>query len=364
MNQQILVSLDKNSYPIEIQKGLIDVSPVFLSYIKYPRVLLISNPTIALLYQAQILKQLQQLNDLEVDCYHIEDGEKFKNIDEYEKIIGFMLKKNFGRDSLIVALGGGVVGDISGFVAATYQRGIPFIQIPTTLLAQIDASVGGKTAINHRLGKNMMGAFYQPQYVMIDPECLNTLSARDYRAGLGEAIKYGLLADESLFEWMEENSEALNERNLEKLQYLIKRCCEIKAAVVSRDEKETGERALLNLGHTFAHAIEAETSYNEYLHGEAVAIGLVAAMKVSVAMGMSTVVHLQRLETLLKNLSLMTTLNSMLSIDQLMHHMLKDKKNKSGQIHLVINRKIGSASVMKNISREIIRSAIPLPEQS
>jgi len=360
VNQEILVSLGKHSYPIEIKAGLIEFSPVFLSKIKAPRVLIITNPTIKPHYLKPLVSQIEQSKNAQINVHLIEDGEKYKNLQEYEKIIGFLLQHHMGRDCLIIALGGGVIGDISGFVAATYQRGIPFIQIPTTLLAQIDASVGGKTAINHPLGKNMMGAFHQPEFVLIDPKCLLTLSQRDYLSGLGEAVKYGILADYDLFCWMEKHSHSLRNRALSHLEYLIRKCCEIKAEVVSNDEKETGNRALLNLGHTYAHAFEAETQFEHYLHGEAVAIGLVAAMNLSVAMGLSTEKDKHRVEQLIDDLGLPTQLDSVLNRENLMEHMQKDKKNKDGKIRLVINQHIGAASLINNIDEELIKQAIPI----
>ncbi len=360
MSQQILVSLGENSYPIEIKTGLVKHSPVFLSYLKNKSVFIISNATVAALYLQKLQDNLTQMNFVDVPVYLMPDGEEYKNLAQFEQIIAAMLKLNLGRDTIIIALGGGVVGDLAGFVAACYQRGVQFIQIPTTLLAQIDASVGGKTAVNHPLGKNMIGAFHQPQLVLIDPETLQSLPQREFLAGLGEALKYGLLADEKLFNWMESTIELFLQRDLPALQKLIIKCCLIKAEIVTADEKESGRRTLLNLGHTFGHAIEAETRYQQYLHGEAVAIGLHAAMKLSVTLGYSGVAELNRLVELLKTIGLIDTIPATMNLENLLQHMKKDKKNKAGKIHLIVNQGIGAAKLIVCEDEALIKSAFPL----
>ncbi len=364
MSQQILVDLAENSYPIEIEAGLVKHSPVFLSHLKDKKLFIISNPTVSELYLEKLLGNLKQFQLEDVPVYLMPDGEQYKNLQQFEQIIARMLSLNLGRDTIIIALGGGVVGDLAGFVAACYQRGIPFIQIPTTLLAQIDASVGGKTAVNHPMGKNMIGAFHQPQQVLIDPETLLSLPQREYLSGIGEALKYGLLADEALFEWMEASMDKFLQRDLPLLEKLIARCCQIKADIVAEDEKESGKRALLNLGHSFAHAIEAQTHYQQYLHGEAVAIGLHAAMKVSVAMNKSQQTHLQRLVSLLEKSGLPSTIPSSMDVEQLFLHMKKDKKNKAGKIRIVINHAIGDAELITCDDEALIKSSFPLRSAS
>ncbi len=359
MSQQILVDLAENSYPIEIEAGLVQHSPVFLSQLKHKPLFIISNPTVSELYLEKLQQNLKQLQIENTPVYLMPDGEQYKTLQQFEKIIAEMLRLNLGRDCIIIALGGGVVGDLAGFVASCYQRGVPFIQIPTTLLAQIDASVGGKTAVNHPLGKNMIGAFHQPQQVLIDPQTLLSLPEREFQAGMGEAIKYGLLADRTLFEWMETSIEKLLQRDLLFLEKLIARCCRIKANIVAEDEKETAKRALLNLGHTFAHAIEAETRYQQYLHGEAVAIGLHAAMRVSVAMNKSKVQDLERLVELLKKNGLPLTIPSTMDVNNLFLHMKKDKKNKAGKIRIVINKAIGEAELICCDDEALIKSSFP-----
>ena len=254
--QQIQVQLGDRSYPIYIGQDLMSDSELFTRYLTHKKALIVSNDTIAPLY-------LQKIQQAMSACARIEtvilpDGEKFKDLQHLDYIFTELLEHNFARDSVLVALGGGVVGDMTGFAAACYQRGIDFIQVPTTLLSQVDSSVGGKTAVNHQLGKNMIGAFYQPQSVIIDTLCLNTLPANEFAAGMAEVIKYGIIWDADFFQWLEENVEALKSLQTDALSYAIAKCCQIKADVVEQDETEQGVRALLNLGHTFGHAIEAE----------------------------------------------------------------------------------------------------------
>ena len=355
LKHQLSIQLKHHSYSIDIQSGLVKSSSALNRLTASRSVFIISNPTVAELYLDNIQDQLSE----KAHVYLMPDGEEFKNLHQFEKINAELMKNNFGRDALIIALGGGVVGDLSGFVAACYQRGIEFIQIPTTLLAQIDASVGGKTAVNHEYGKNMIGAFHQPSWVLIDPTTLASLTDREFNAGLGEAIKYGLMADASLFDWIENNRESLKQRDLGVLQTLIYRCCEIKAEIVAADEKEKGLRALLNLGHTYGHAFEAETAYKEYLHGEAVAIGLVAAMRLAIAMGRCNETDKTRLIALLKAFDLPVTIPQQLKADELISHMLKDKKNRKGVIHLVINKGMGEADVIAVEDHGLITKAIP-----
>lgn len=284
MAQQIQVDLGERSYPIYIGQSLMSDSETLSRYLLKKRILIVTNETVAPLYLKQVQDTMASFG--EISSVILSDGEQFKDLTHLDSIFTALLQRNYGRDSVLVALGGGVIGDMTGFAAACYQRGIDFIQIPTTLLSQVDSSVGGKTAVNHPLGKNMIGAFYQPQIVIIDTECLQTLPAREFAAGMAEVIKYGIMWDADFFQWLENNVQALKSLDTQALVYAISRCCEIKADVVSQDETEQGVRALLNLGHTFGHAIEAEMGYGNWLHGEAVAAGTVLAAQTAKSLGL------------------------------------------------------------------------------
>jgi len=272
------VQLGERSYPIYIGSGLLDQADLLTQHIKSKQVLVVTNETIAPLYLDKILKNLTGYS---VETVILPDGEQFKTLDFVNKIFDKLLASKFSRNATLIALGGGVIGDMGGFAAACYQRGIAFVQIPTTLLAQVDSSVGGKTGVNHPLGKNMIGAFYQPQAVLADADVLDTLDDRQLSAGLAEVIKYGLISDVEFFEWLELNIDALLTRDKKALAFAIERSCINKAQVVAEDETETGVRATLNLGHTFGHAIETGMGYGAYLHGEAVAIGTCQAADLS-----------------------------------------------------------------------------------
>jgi len=268
--ERLNVELADRSYPISIGSGLLAQRDLFTQAIRGRRVMIVTNETVAPLY----LQRLQQtLDGYQLDACVLPDGEAYKTLDSFGQIMTALLEGGHGRDTTIVALGGGVIGDLAGFAAASYQRGVAFIQIPTTLLSQVDSSVGGKTGVNHPLGKNMIGAFYQPKAVIIDTDCLATLPRRELSAGLAEVIKYGIIWDAEFFAWLERTIAGLLALDASLLIQAILRCCSIKADVVSQDETETGVRALLNLGHTFGHAIESEQGYGNWLHGEAVAAG-------------------------------------------------------------------------------------------
>lgn len=262
----------------------------------------------------------------QVFAHILPDGEQYKTLAQLESVFTALLEHNCGRDVVLVALGGGVIGDMVGFAAACYQRGVDFIQIPTTLLSQVDSSVGGKTAVNHPLGKNMIGAFYQPQLVLIDTLCLKTLPAREFAAGMAEVIKYGIIWDADFFLWLENNVESLKSQQPEALAYAIRRCCEIKAEVVAEDETEQGVRALLNLGHTFGHAIEAEMGYGNWLHGEAVAAGTVLAAQTAKAMELIDESILRRITELLQVFDLPVTAPESMDFESFIKHMRRDKK--------------------------------------
>jgi len=353
--KKIRVNTNDSSYPILIQQHLLDHCPELLKIIGQKTPYIISNVTVAPLY----LNALITLLGKHSAHFSIPDGEKYKSFQQFEAIVSDMLQHCLGRDCIIIALGGGVVGDLAGFVAACYQRGIPFVQIPTTLLAQVDASVGGKTAINHPLGKNMVGAFHQPSLVMIDLNCLNSLPQREYTAGLAEVIKYGLIMDSSFFQWITEHCDAILAKEMPIVEQMIARCCELKAQIVNADEKELGLRAILNLGHTFAHAIEAETQYTQYLHGEAVSIGLHAAMRLSKSIGLVSEAQISELQQLLLKMGLPLTIDSALSKASLLNQMRKDKKNVRGKLRFVLNVGIGKARLEVIEDDALIMAAIP-----
>lgn len=272
------VELGVRSYPITIGNGLLGGAFDLSSFVSGPDCLIVSNETVAPLYLDSLRKSL---SDRSVDSISLPDGEAFKTMESVEAVIDKLVGAGANRDTTVIALGGGVVGDIAGFAAACYMRGAAFIQVPTTLLAQVDSSVGGKTGVNHPQAKNLIGAFHQPKLVLIDTDTLATLPDRELRSGLAEVVKHGAIADAEFFAWLEDNIEALVSKDADALAHAIQRCCEIKAAIVSEDEKERGRRTLLNFGHTFAHAIENCLGYGEWLHGEAVAAGMVMAAELS-----------------------------------------------------------------------------------
>lgn len=294
----------------------------------------------------------------EASVLELPDGEQYKSLDTFNTVMSYLLEGNFARDVVVIALGGGVIGDLVGFSAACYQRGVDFIQIPTTLLSQVDSSVGGKTAVNHKLGKNMIGAFYQPKSVIIDTDCLATLPEREFAAGIAEVIKYGIIYDQDFFVWLEENLHKLYELDEQALTYAIARCCQIKAEVVAQDEKESGIRALLNLGHTFGHAIEAELGYGKWLHGEAVSSGTVMAAKTAQLQGLITEQKVERILSILKRAQLPVHTPDTMTFDDFMKHMMRDKKVLSGELRLVLPTSIGSAEVVKGVPESVIKQAI------
>lgn len=355
--EQITVDLGERSYPISIGAGLFNDSAYFSFLNGKKKVVIISNVTVAPLYADKIVQRLEQLG-CETSVLELPDGEKYKSLETFETVMSFLLQGNYARDVILVALGGGVIGDLVGFAASCYQRGVEFVQVPTTLLSQVDSSVGGKTAVNHPLGKNMIGAFYQPQSVIIDTSCLATLPEREFAAGIAEVIKYGIIYDADFFDWLEVNLDALYQLDEQALTYAIARCCQIKAEVVEQDEKESGIRALLNLGHTFGHAIEAELGYGNWLHGEAVSAGTVMAAKTAQLQGLLTEQQLERIIAILKQAKLPVHTPDSMSFDDFMKHMMRDKKVLSGQLRLVLPTSIGSASVVADVPQDIIRQAI------
>lgn len=336
------VDLGERSYPIHIGRGILSNSELYRDHIHGKQVLLVSNETVAPLYLEQVKAALVQF---QCESVILPDGEKYKTLDVWHRIFDALLKYRFNRQCTIVALGGGVVGDMAGFAAASYQRGVNFIQVPTTLLAQVDSSVGGKTGVNHPLGKNMIGAFHQPQCVIADTDTLNTLDDRQLSAGIAEIIKYGLINDVELFDWLEHNIESLLSRNPEALAFAIERSCIDKAQVVAADEMEAGQRALLNLGHTFGHAIETGVGYGAWLHGEAVGAGMCMAAKLSMEHGWITQQEEARITALVEKSGLPTEPPGELSVDQMLELMAVDKKVQDGNLRLVLMKGIGSSLV-------------------
>ncbi len=336
------VELGERSYPIYIGTGVLQDPELYRRHIPGEQVLVVTNETVGPLY----LEQLQQsLQGFMVEVVVLPDGEQFKTLEVWQEIFDTLLEKRYSRQSTILALGGGVVGDIAGFAAASYQRGVNFLQIPTTLLAQVDSSVGGKTGVNHPRGKNMIGAFYQPRCVIADTATLDTLDGRQLAAGIAEIIKYGLINDAEFFGWLEQNMDRLLARDADALVVAIKRSCLNKAAVVAADELEAGQRALLNLGHTFGHAIESAVGYGEWLHGEAVAAGICMAARLSNRLGWLTEEDERRTVELIERAGLPVKPPASLQREQWLELMAVDKKVIDGRIRLVLLQGIGHAVV-------------------
>lgn len=349
--KKLIVQLDDRSYPIYIGSGLLSCPELLTQHIKSKQVLVVTNETIAPLYLEAILKNLQGYI---VETVILPDGEQYKTLDFVAKIFDKLLAGKFSRNATLIALGGGVIGDMGGFAAACYQRGIPFLQIPTTLLAQVDSSVGGKTGVNHALGKNMIGAFYQPQCVIADADVLDTLDNRQLSAGLAEVIKYGLIRDAEFFVWLENNIDALLARDKQALAFAIERSCINKAEIVAEDETEAGIRATLNLGHTFGHAIETGIGYGQYLHGEAVAIGTCQAADLSRRRGWLNDEDVTRIIALFNKAKLPVNPPEEIDTQRFLELMAVDKKNVDGQIRLILLKKIGEATLPVDVNQELL----------
>jgi len=351
----IKLELNHHNYPIYIGEKLLQDKSLLDQHIIGNQVLIVSNKTIAPLYLATIQNHLKeyQLNTLTLP-----DGEQFKNIDSLSKILDTLIENKHHRDTTLIALGGGVIGDMTGFAAACYQRGVNFIQIPTSLLAQVDASIGGKTAINHPKGKNLIGAFHQPQAVIIDIKTLNTLPDREFNAGLAEIIKAALLQDANFFTWLENNIEKIMARDPNAITEAIYQSCIIKRDIVKQDEKEQNIRALLNLGHTFGHAIEHLQNYQGLLHGEAVAIGTVLAAKLSQQLNYINETDLQRIITLFTKANLPTTTPKEFTAEQMIDSMKMDKKVLSNKIRLILLKNIGEAILQNDINPQFLHALL------
>ncbi|KAG7535836.1 3-dehydroquinate synthase AroB [Arabidopsis thaliana x Arabidopsis arenosa] len=331
------VDLGDRSYPIYIGAGLLDHSELLQRHVHGKRVLVVTNDRVAPLYLDKTIDALTRGNpNVTVESVILPDGEKYKDMDTLMRVFDKAIESRLDRRCTFVALGGGVIGDMCGYAAASYLRGVNFIQIPTTVMAQVDSSVGGKTGINHRLGKNLIGAFYQPQCVLVDTDTLNTLPDREMASGLAEVIKYGLIRDAEFFEWQEKNIEALLARDPAALAFAIKRSCENKADVVSQDEKESGLRATLNLGHTFGHAIETGFGYGEWLHGEAVAAGTVMAVDMSYRLGWIDESIVKRVNKILERAKLPTTPPESMTVSMFKSIMAVDKKVADGLLRLIL----------------------------
>lgn len=351
----LTVDLGERSYPIYIGESLLGNSGLLLEHIPGKNVLVVSNETVAPLY---LDRTLAMLSGKHVETCILPDGEEHKNMETLNTIYDVLLGSKLDRNSTIIALGGGVIGDMAGFAAASYQRGVHLIQIPTTLLAQVDSSVGGKTAVNHPLGKNMIGAFYQPRAVIADTTTLKTLPERELSAGIAEVIKYGLIRDLPFFNWLQENMARLLARDADTLAYAIEVSCRNKAEVVAADEKESGQRALLNLGHTFGHAIEAGLGYGKWLHGEAVAAGMCMAAIMSHQLGWLSAEDVKRITTLIEQARLPVNAPDELSVERYIELMSVDKKVMDGVLRLVLLKDIGQAVITNDYTGEQLANAI------
>jgi 3-dehydroquinate synthase len=353
--KEIRVELGDHAYPILIGKGLLDQPEIFKNCIRSKQIMVVTNDTIAPLFLDRIMQSLQGFT---TDKVIIPDGEEYKTLEVMNEIITRLLQQRFSRNCCLIALGGGVIGDITGFAAACYQRGVDYIQVPTTLLAQVDSSVGGKTAVNHKLGKNMIGAFHQPRAVITDIATLDTLHDRELQAGLAEIIKYGLIRDRKFFDWLEDNIEKLLGREFMELGYAIEVSCRNKAEVVAIDEKESGLRALLNLGHTFGHAIETGLDYKGWLHGEAVGAGMLMAADLSARHGWISAEELDRIRRIIERTRLPVKLPPELTTARMLDLMAVDKKAKDGTMYLVLMKQIGEAIVTNRFDPEKLKQTL------
>ncbi len=352
--RELTLDLGERSYPIRIAPALLAEND-WPAFIAGNQACVVTNETIAPLYLERVLARL---DGKQVSVVTLPDGEEHKTLSTLNQVFDRLLEDNHTRKTTLIALGGGVVGDMTGFAAACYQRGVPFIQLPTTLLSMVDSSVGGKTGVNHALGKNMIGAFYQPECVIIDTSTLATLPAREFAAGLAEVVKYGLIADVAFYDWLEANWDGLLARDPELLAEAILRSCENKARVVAEDEREGGRRAILNLGHTFGHAIETATGYGSWLHGEAVATGMLMAARLSADLGWIAEGEVGRLAGLLKRAQLPLKPPADMTAEQFLSLMARDKKVLDGRLRLVLLRGLGEAIVTDEVDKARVVGAI------
>jgi len=354
--QSVRVALGERSYWIHAGPGAMAHPQHLRAAVAGTRAALVTNTVVGPLY-ADRLEQALQAQGTAVLRITLPDGEAHKTWDSLNTIYDAMLNARCDRSTTVIALGGGVVGDVAGFAAATYMRGAPLVQVPTTLLSQVDSSVGGKTAVNHPLGKNMIGAFYQPAAVLADTDTLRTLPARELSAGLAEVIKHGLLGDAGLFDWLEENMDRLLLREADALAHVIRRSAEIKAAIVALDERETGPRMLLNLGHTFGHAIEAGLGFGTWLHGEAVGTGLVLAAELSSRLGRIPPGNVERVRSLVRRAGLPTAAPPM-SVDRYLEMMSVDKKARGGRLRFILLKSLGEAEIVTDVPATAVRESL------
>ena len=355
MNKTLHLDLGDRSYPIHIGTGLLDQPSLYTPHIRGRQVMIVTNETVAPLYLERVRNTLSAY---QAETVILPDGEEYKTLDVLNRIFTALLEKRFNRSCCLVALGGGVVGDMAGFAAASYQRGVDFIQIPTTLLAQVDSSVGGKTGVNHALGKNMIGAFHQPRCVLADIETLNTLEDRQLAAGIAEVIKYGLIEDADFFGWLEKNIDQLLARDAETLVYAIEKSCQCKADIVAADERESGKPALLNLGHTFGHAIETGMGYGNWLHGEGVAAGMAMAADLSARHKWMAATEVARIRALLARARLPIDPPPDLSREQFLDLMAVDKKALDGGLRLILMDAIGKARISDDCDPALLHATL------
>ena len=354
--QTLRVELGARAYPIHIGEHLLSDGGLLKPHLDLPKVAIVTNTTVAPLYLGALSEALHS-QGVEAISIVLEDGERYKDWTTLNRIYDALLERRCDRRTTLIALGGGVIGDLAGFAAATYMRGIPFVQVPTTLLAQVDSSIGGKTGINHPLGKNMIGAFYQPRLVLADTAVLASLPARELSAGLAEVIKHGLIRDAGFVAWLEQNVERLRACDAQALAHAVRRCCEIKAEVVAEDERETGVRALLNFGHTFGHAIESGLGYGAWLHGEAVAAGMVMAADLSCRLGYLAQADVDRIVALLRRAGLPVAQPG-LAPERLLELMMVDKKTEAGKLRFVLLDRIGAASIRAEVPAEELHQVL------
>lgn len=356
--QTLIVNTQSHDYPIFIQSSAdkVDLVSRLVPFIKGTQVLIVSNETVAPLYLSELAQGLKSHGFMVHDCV-LPDGEQFKNQHSITVIYDALLERHFARDCTLIALGGGVIGDMVGFAAASFMRGVNFIQVPTTLLAQVDSSVGGKTGINHPRGKNMIGAFWQPQCVLADMATFRTLPDREFAAGMAEVIKYALIMDDEFLAWLEDNAEAIRAKDGAVLGQMVYRCCAYKAQIVAADERESGVRALLNFGHTFGHVIETHQGYGNWLHGEAVAVGMVQAALMSAKLGLidhADVVRIKRILTLFNLPTVAPAIDTQTALGLMGH----DKKVQQGKIRLVLLKAIGKAFVTADFELSVLEEVL------
>jgi 3-dehydroquinate synthase len=355
MIKTLQLSLGERSYPIHIGPGLISQPDLYRPHIRGRQVMLVSNETVAPLYLQSVR---ETLSGYRLEQVILPDGEEYKTLEILNRIFDALLEKRFNRNCCLVALGGGVIGDMTGFAAASYQRGVDFIQLPTTLLAQVDSSVGGKTGVNHALGKNMIGAFHQPRCVLADTGTLDTLDERQFSAGLAEVIKYGLIEDAGFFTWLENNMARLLARDTQALIHAIERSCQCKAEIVAADERESGKRALLNLGHTFGHAIETGMGYGNWLHGEGVAAGMAMAADLSARHGWISHSDVERIRRLLAQAQLPVDAPADINREQFLNLMAVDKKALDSGLRLILLEAIGKAKVCADFDTGLLHQTL------